>query len=183
MSAVTDEDAVLVNAFIESHRVDDFERLIARYQDMVFRVAVSVLGPGSERDAEDVAQDVFLQIYRGLASFERRSKFSTWLYRIAYNRAIDRRRSIHSRRDAGELATEPEAPATDHDPIRARAVADCLSRLPDAQRAAIHLHYWLGHTTQEIAATLGVRNGTVKTWMFRARHLIARCLASKGVRP
>ena len=44
------------------------------------------------------------------------------------------------------------------------------------------MHYWLGHTVAEIAAILGVQSGTVKAWMFRGRHLIARCLASKGVR-
>lgn len=183
MSDSLDEDAGLVAAFVESGRVEDFERLVERHQRTVFRVVVSVLGPGRERDAEDVTQDVFVQVYRRLASFERRSRFSTWLYRIAYNRALDVRRSIRARPDSDELAIDPEAPSVGCDVLRSRAVADCLSRLPDAQRTAIHLHYWLGHTVAEIAATLGVQAGTVKAWLFRARHLIARCLASKGVGP
>jgi len=178
-----DADAGLVAAFVESGRVEDFERLVERHQRTVFRVVVSVLGPGRERDAEDVTQDVFVQVYRRIASFERRSRFSTWLYRIAYNRAVDVRRAMRARPDSEALSTDPAAPAASRDVLRSYAVADCLSRLPDTQRTAIHLHYWLGHTVAEIAETLGVQAGTVKAWLFRARRLIARCLASKGVRP
>ena len=71
-----DADAGLVAAFVESGRVEDFERLVERHQRTVFRVVVSVLGPGRERDAEDVTQDVFVQVYRRIGSFERRSRFS-----------------------------------------------------------------------------------------------------------
>jgi RNA polymerase sigma-70 factor (ECF subfamily) len=67
------------------------------------------------------------------------------------------------------------------DPLRDRAVRDCVERLPDAQRSAVRLHYWLGETVDEIAVLLGTRPGTVKSWLFRARELVARCLASKGV--
>jgi RNA polymerase sigma factor (sigma-70 family) len=178
----SDEDADLVAACLESGRVEDFERLVERHQQTVFRVAVSVLGAGHERHAEDVTQDVFLQVYRRLRTFERRSRFSTWLYRITYNRAIDVRRSLRARPDSEELNVEPAVPAGRSDVLRSRALSNCLSQLPDAQRTAIHMHYWLGHTMQEISTTLGVQNGTVKAWLFRSRHLIARCLAARGVR-
>jgi len=98
VSAIRDEDAILVAEFTRSRRVEDFERLVERHQQMVFRVAVSVLGPNSERDAEDVAQDVFLQVFRRIGDFQGRSRFSSWLYRIAYNRALDRRRVIRAKR-------------------------------------------------------------------------------------
>ena len=182
MTSVADEDGDLVAAFVQSGRVEDFERLVERHQRMVFRVVIAVLGATRERDAEDVTQEVLLQAFRSLGAFERRSRFSTWLYRIAYNRAIDARRSFRSRRDSEELTVDAAAEPTSPDLLRSRAVADCLSRVPDAQRAAIHLHYWLGHSTAEIAAALGVQPGTVKAWLFRGRHLIAACLAAKGVR-
>lgn len=181
MNLPIDEDRLLVDAFIETGRVEDFERLVERHQRAVFRVAVSVLGPGYERHAEDVAQDVFLQVYRQLHQFERRSRFSTWMYRIAYNRALDYRRSLIARPEA-VLDVEPAGAVGRPDILESSALADCLTRLPDAQRTAIHLHYWLGHTVAEISTTLGVQPGTVKAWLFRARHLIARCLATKGVR-
>lgn len=181
MTGIIDEDAALVAAFVASARVEDFERLIERHQQMVFRVAVSVLGPGRERDAEDVAQDVLLQVFKRIGDFQGRSRFSSWLYRIAYNRALDRRRSFKARPDTEPLVTDRAAPSSPHDVLRSRAIDDCLTRLPDAQRSAIHLHYWLGHSMDEIAATLGIQPGTAKSWLFRARHLLARCLASKGV--
>jgi RNA polymerase sigma-70 factor (ECF subfamily) len=183
VTAASDEDAALIAGFLESGRVEDFERLVERHQQRVFRVIVAVLGPGRDSEAEDVTQDVFVQVFRRLGVFEGRSRFSTWLYRIAYNRAIDARRSLRARPDSEALVIDPAAPLASRDLFRSRALGECLSRLPDAHRTAIHLHYWLGHTIAEIAAGLGVQPGTAKAWLFRGRHLVARCLASKGVRP
>jgi RNA polymerase sigma-70 factor (ECF subfamily) len=180
LTATTDEDADLVAGFVDSGRMADFELLVARHRDAVFRVALAVLGPGRARYAEDVVQEVFVDVYRKLSTFEGRSRFSTWLYRIAYNRAVDYRRSmrLELERDVVIEAVDQLAPA---DVLRSRAVADCLSRLPETQRAVVHLHYWFGETVLEISAALGVQPGTVKAWLFRARHALARCLAAKGV--
>ena len=181
MSNTADEDAGLVAGFVGAGRRADFEQLVERHRDSVFRVALSVLGPGRARYAEDVTQDVFIHVYRTLAAFEGRSRFSTWLYRIAYNRAVDYRRSLRVdlESDAVAEAADDAGPA---DLLKSRALAACLARLPETQRAVVHLHYWFGHTVPEIATTLGVQPGTVKAWLFRARHSIARCLAAKGVR-
>jgi RNA polymerase sigma-70 factor (ECF subfamily) len=181
VSAPFDEDGILVDRFIETGLVDHFDALVERHQRTVFRVAVAVLGPGWERHAEDVAQDVFLQVFRQIQGFERRSRFSTWLYRIAYNRALDYRRSLGARPET-VLAAEPAIVPPGADVLRSQALSACLQRLPDAQRTAIHLHYWLGHTVTEIAGTLAVQPGTVKAWLFRARHLLTRCLAGRGIR-
>jgi len=179
---VTDEDSALVQRFLVTGSVDDFEVLIRRHQQKVFRIAVAVLGRGSEARAEDVTQDVMLLVFRKLRSFESRSRFATWLYRIAYNRALDELRSNRARPET-ELRDGPAAVrGTSRDPLRDAALADCISRLPDAHRTAVHLHYWLGHSTAEIADLLCVQSGTVKVWLFRARHVLAQCLARKGVR-
>ena len=179
---MTDDDASLVRTFLATGRVEDFATLVERHQRTVFRIAIAVLGRGSESVAEDVTQEVFLQVYRRLHAFENRSRFSTWLYRIAYNRAVDEHRARRARPEAPlavERATASRGPA---DPLRDAALADCISRLPDAQRAAVHLHYWLGHTSGEIGAMLGVQSGTAKIWLFRARQLLGQCLAQKGIR-
>ena len=181
MTTTADEDADLVAGFVEAGRGADFERLVERHRDAVFRVALAVLGPGRARYAEDVTQDVFIEVYRKLAAFEGRSRFSTWLYRIAYNRAVDYRRSHRLEREPDGLA-EPADDDTPGDVLMSRVLADCLARLPETHRAAVHLHYWFGHSVPEISALLGVQPGTVKAWLFRARHGIARCLAAKGVR-
>jgi RNA polymerase sigma-70 factor (ECF subfamily) len=180
LTATADEDADLVAAFVAAGRSVDFERLVERHRDTVFRVALSVLGPGRSRYADDVAQDVFVHVYRSLAAFEGRSRFATWLYRIAYNRAVDYRRALRLDREA-DLVDEPAVDSAPADSLQSRLLADCIARLPETQRAVVHL-LWFGHTVPEIAATLGVQPGTVKAWLFRARHAIARCLAAKGVR-
>jgi RNA polymerase sigma factor (sigma-70 family) len=179
---VTDEDGDLVQRFLVTGSVDDFEALVRRHQQNVFRIAVAVLGRGNESRAEDVTQDVLLQVYRKLRTFESRSRFATWLYRIAYNRALDELRSNRARPES-QLRDGP-APARggSGDLLRDAALADCISRLPDAHRTAVHLHYWLGHSSMEIADLLSVQSGTVKVWLFRARHVLAQCLARKGVR-
>ncbi|HET7924883.1 MAG TPA: RNA polymerase sigma factor, partial [Rhodanobacteraceae bacterium] len=100
---------------------------------------------------------------------------------IAYNRAVDYRRSQRLEREPDGLA-EPADEAAAGDLLLSRVLAACLARLPEMQRAAVHLHYWFGHSVPEISVTLGVQPGTVKAWLFRARHAIARCLAAKGVR-
>ena len=181
MTATADEDTDLVAGFVEAGRAADFERLVERHRDAVFRVALAVLGPGRAGYAEDVTQDVFIDVYRNLATFEGRSRFSTWLYRIAYNRAVDYRRSQRLEREPDGLV-DPADDAAPGDMLLQRVLADCLARLPETQRAAVHLHYWFGHSVPEISAMLGVQPGTVKAWLFRARHAIARCLAAKGVR-
>jgi len=179
---MTDEDSPLVRTFLITGRVEDFEALVERHQRNVFRIAAAVLGCGGESLAEDVTQEVFLHVYRRLHTFENRSRFATWLYRIAYNRALDQLRARRAR-PAAALAVEPAIPgAAEADPLRDDALAHCLSRLPDGQRTAVHLHYWLGYTSAEIAGMLGVPSGTVKVWLFRARHLLAQCLERKGVR-
>ena len=181
MTTTADEDADLVAGFVAAGRSADFERLVERHRDAVYRVALSVLGPGRSRYAEDVTQDVFVHVYRNLATFEGRSRFATWLYRIAYNRAVDYRRSLRLDREA-DLVDEPAEDSARADSLQSRLLADCIARLPETQRAAVHLHYWFGHTVPEIATTLGVQPGSVKAWLHRARHAIARCLAAKGVR-
>ena len=179
---MTDEDGDLVQRFLVTGSVDDFEALVRRHQQNVFRIAVAVLGRGNESRAEDVTQDVLLQVYRKLRTFESRSRFATWLYRIAYNRALDELRSNRAKPET-ELRDGPATVCgTSGDLLRDAALTDCISRLPDAHRTAVHLHYWLGHSSAEIADLLCVQSGTVKVWLFRARHVLAQCLARKGVR-
>lgn len=179
---MTDEDAPLVKTFLATGRVEDFEVLVERHRRNVFRIAIAVIGHGGESLAEDVAQEVFLRVYRRLHTFEHRSRFATWLYRLTYNCALDSLRSRRARPEVALAFVPAIHSGTLRDPFRDDALADCISQLPDGQRTAVHLHYWLGHTSAEIAGMLGVQPGTAKLWIFRARQLLARCLARKGVR-
>ncbi len=158
-----------------------FEELVAREKERVFRVALSVLGPGGEAEAEDVAQEAFVRAYRSLPSFRGESRLSTWIYRLAFNLAVDHRRRLGRRREDGD-ADQAEAlpdPSPASDPYRvarqderSRAVRRALEDLPEERRAVLHLHYWMGHTVAEIGELLDLPAGTVKSHLHRARETL-----------
>jgi len=182
------DDNELVAALLRSGDDELFLHLVNRHKDRVFRLAVSILGPGARDDAEDLTQEVFLLVYRKLGTFSGRSAFSTWLYRLTYNRSVERRRQARFRHEHvgdGGLR-ELEAHGEGDDPHRAavtsqrrRTLLACIEDLPENQRAAIYLHYWLDRPLAEIAQLLGTRTGTVKSLMFRARKRIARRLGGE----
>jgi len=152
-----------------------FEALYDRYGDLVYSVALRVVGDGHV--AEDVTQDVFLRVWRRPDHFDlRRGKFVTWLLSVTRNRSIDERRSFGRRLRHETLpstAEEEDAiPSADErdDPAVATVLSDeraavrkALEILPPEQRLAITLAYFSGLTQQEIANKLGQPLGTVKT--------------------
>jgi RNA polymerase sigma-70 factor (ECF subfamily) len=157
-------------------------------------LVAGILGPAFSADAEDATQEVFLHAYRKLGSFRGDSRFSTWLYRLAYNRALDYRRRLVRRLDlpldeeaaGGDLAPDDfpagglrRAAAPLGDTLareRARELHEKLSRLSQPQRTAVHLHYWLGCSIVEISELMNVKPATVKSHLFRARRALARRL-------
>ena len=155
--------------------LEAFETLYDQYADLVYSVALRVVG--DTHVAQDVTQDVFLRLWRRPEQFDaRRGKFTTWLLSVTRNRSIDERRS-HSRRLRHEAAPagqeEEDVIASDNerdDPAAATVLSDersavrsALRVLPPEQRLAIQLAYFGGMTQQEIANSLGHPLGTVKT--------------------
>jgi RNA polymerase sigma-70 factor (ECF subfamily) len=162
-----------------------FGEIVRRYRGPVFRLVVSILGQAFAADAEDVAQDVMLRAHRGLGSFRGESKFGSWIYRIAFNHALNvkaraRFRAPHSGDEtlARMAAAEPPAPERLHHERRQRAVLECVRELPEVYQAALRLHYWLGASVSEIAGMLDTPENTVKSYLHRARRLRTRCLLS-----
>lgn len=163
-----------------------FAALVTRYQSRVHRLVAGILGPAYSAEAEDATQEVFLLAYRKLDSFRGEARVSTWLYRLAYNRAIDYRRRLARRRDDAELPDEngaAELGAGAASPLgellsgeRGRELRRHLETLPPKQRTAVYLHYWLGCTMAEIAELMDARPATIKSHLFRARRALARAL-------
>ncbi len=160
-----------------------FGVLVERYQHRVHRLVAGVLGPNSDADAEEVCQDVFLRVYRKLDLFTGEASFGTWLYRVAYNLALDERRKARSRPlcvspvgivEAADPAGGPLAEILSRE--RRDRIAVAMGRLPDLYRTAVHMHYWLEMSVEEIAESLSVPEGTVKSYLFRARRLLKRTL-------
>jgi RNA polymerase sigma factor (sigma-70 family) len=181
----SDED--LVRRWRTQGDDEAFDILVRRYREPVFRIALSVLGPGSAGEAEEVAQEVFLRVHRSLASFRGEAKFSSWVYRIAFNQALNVKARVRHRvphlsfQGLGELAAPTGNPQdTLGDWERERAVAECLARLPEVYQSALRLYYWMEHTVPEISELLGVPQNTVKSYLHRARLLLRSMLEEKG---
>jgi RNA polymerase sigma-70 factor (ECF subfamily) len=187
---LADPDGTLVGAWVERADPAAFEELVRLHQVYVFRLALSVLGPGWEADAEDVVQETFMRAATRLQNFRGDSRFRTWLHRLALNLALDRRRRSRWRLphvDIEVLERRPGAPAVD-DPFtsaadgeRARALHECVDRLPDSLRSVIHMRYWLDLTIEDIAATLGLPIGTVKSHLHRGRTLLCQAMKERGL--
>jgi len=187
-----DPDDDLVDAWVSHADQRAFARLVERHQGYVFRLALSVLGPGFEADAEDVAQEVFIRVAGRLQEFRGDSAFRTWLHRLAFNMAVDRRRRPRWRKPHVDPAVLDRRPATGQgdDPFvaaeaseRSRAIRCCLDSLPDSLRSVIHLRYWMDLQVEDIAEVLQVPLGTVKSHLHRGRQLLCRAMRAKGLKP
>jgi len=168
-----------------------FRVLVERYQGRVFGLALRVLR--DEEQARDVVQDAFLKAYGSLDRFEGRSGFYTWLYRIAMNLCLDRkRRERGARRVARDEEALLEAPA-DPESVGAPAPGVALERaelraqlaraiagLPDEARRTLELREVDGLSYHEIAEALGVPKGTVMSRLHHARRRVREALAAAG---
>jgi len=145
----------------------------------VYALALRVTGDSGK--AEEVVQDVFLQVWRRIGSFEGRSRFTTWLHRLAVNRALDtlRRDPRRNAREIFQAETEPIALARiDAKVETAMDLETAIASLPDGARAVFVLHDVEGYGHDEIAALSGIASGTSKAQLFRARRLLRQRLGA-----
>ena len=162
-----DEDLILVERFLGGDR-PAFEQLYAKYYDKVFAIARGILLDND--DAADAVQEIFNLVFRHLGRFDRRSRFSTWLFRVAVNRSIQEARKNRHRSRNVELTeasakVSPEEPET-IDP-RVQAI---MERLAPQDRALLTLFYWDELNLHEIADSVGCNVNAAKTRLYRARE-------------
>ncbi len=152
-----------------------FERLVARYSVKVFHLAYSMIG--NETQAEDLAQEVLLRIWKGLPRYHGGASLSTWIYAIARNTCLTelQRRAQHptvSMDEPGFAAVIDSVPAlqsSDPECGLEMDVRQMLSQLPDKYLQVITLFYLEQKSYGMVAALLGVPLGTVKTFLHRAK--------------
>jgi RNA polymerase sigma-70 factor, ECF subfamily len=180
-----DPDAELVASW-QSGDLGAFERLVRRHEQRVFRLLYRMLG--TREEAEDATQEVFLSLHRHGKRFRREARFSTFLYRVAANAALNRRRSLgRARARVEELGrrqlTGDEGPTPGPDPSDAlhgarvqEAVQSALQELPKDLRVAVVLFDLEGRPYKEIADVLGVPEGTVKSRIHRGRSALRETL-------
>jgi len=167
------EDAWLVERAKKGH-MPSFEKLVMKYSRMVFAAAYSVLEDAEA--ARDASQEAFLKAYLGIKGFRGQSRFSTWLYSIARNCALDMARK-RSRRPTDSLDDVPE-PSEMPDP-RGLILEEAMRSLDEREREALNLHYKGGFSAGEIAEALGLTEGNIRVIMFRARKKLREALRGK----
>lgn len=134
---------------------------------------------GDPDQAADIAQEVWIQIFRALPTWRGDSQFSTWAHRIAVNRTLNALRGVR-RLAKLETVMEDDTVAVDDDYDRsflAQSIDEAVQRLSPGARAVFVLHDVEGYTHEEIAAELGITSGGSKSQLFKARAKLRRLLA------
>lgn len=172
---------------------DAFAQLLERHQSKVYGLTLRLTG--SPEDAMDLTQETFFNAWRGLPSFHGQSKFSTWLYRLATNAAIDflrreKRRGaaaitpLYTEDDPDRVLDIPDRRFTPQDELERKELRQAIQRgldqLSDEHRQALVLRELTGLSYAEIAQVLGIEEGTVKSRISRARLALRKVLLADG---
>lgn len=157
-----------------------FRELVDRYKGLVFALVARSL-PDAGR-AEEVAQDVFVRVYRGLPSFRGDSRLSTWIYRITVNLLAAERRPLATEplEGRGEVPREFGALDRSFDELTLRdRMEKALQRLPAHYQVLVNGHYLKGMRYEDLADALGLPVGTVKTHLHRAKRQLRHLLETE----
>jgi len=183
MSEIEDEgfadiefnDQVIVSQIVSGQK-DLFRLLVRQHEKAVYGMGLSFFR--NPEDASDFAQEVFLKAYRSLSRFEGRSRFSTWLYKIAYNTAlneVNRRKEYHSlaEEDTDKLINHGETP--EWQALRNAAkesIRRAVNELPERFRICVDLFFFYDRSYQEIETITGIPLNTVKSHVYRAKIIL-----------
>lgn len=163
-----------------------FEEVVRRTHRQVYTQALRLIG--DRKDAEDVAQDAYLRMFRALKGFRGDAQFETWLYRIVANAAMSH---LRRRRRFGDVLAEPEdaplpeivSPArTDDQAVDRRMLEEAMGALPLSLRTVVVLKDIYGLSCQEIGDQIGASEGAVKVRLHRARQRLKLMLLGEDGR-
>ena len=170
------------SALVERIQNDDdrraFSELVRRHRDIVYRSCYRILG--NREDARDASQEAFLRAYRKLGTFQGRSAFKIWMLRLAMNVSLNQRSRRELRRtsiDSAEAISGLETPEAEL--MRSEAAArlhEALQIVQPNHRAAVVLRDLEGLTYRETAESLGIAEGTAKSWVHRGRGQLKELL-------
>jgi RNA polymerase sigma-70 factor (ECF subfamily) len=167
----TSDEPLLIEQIVEGQK-DMFRLLISRYQRTVHSMGLSFFR--NAEDAADFTQDVFFKAYRNLPSFRGKSRFSTWLYRIAYNTAVN---GVTRRKEYQSLAEEDISFEETPEQLALRtaakeAVLKAVEELPEKYRICVDLFFFYDRSVKEIEMITGFPENTIKSHVFRAKKLL-----------
>ena len=167
----------------EGRHAEAFDQVVAQHAAAIYRLCVALLRNPSQ--ADDVAQDVLIRVWKALPGYDGRAALSTWIYAITRNRCLS---AIARRRDHASLS-EPDiaAAAEAAQPVAAcgdspaQLLRELVEALPERYRLAVTLFYFEDRSVAEVATLLGTPEGTVKTNLFRAREALLSQLRTLGL--
>jgi len=171
-----DDDYLIIRQFIDGDK-SAFQVLVKRHKEKVRNIVYLTMNNSALVD--DIAQEVFITVYKNLKHFRFESQFTTWLYRITVNRCKDYLRRMNVRKifsplDEGYEVSEYSTPAENND--ISKIVTEAISKLPAKLRMPLILKDIEGFSYQEISETLNCEMGTVKSRIFRGREKLKEIL-------
>lgn len=167
-----------------------FKQIVDSYQNMVYNTCLSIVK--SEEDAEDLAQEVFVQVYQSIGSFKGESKLSTWLYRIATTKSLDHERKKKRKKRFGfvksifgdDAQVEVNPPDFNHPGVvldkkeNAAILLKAVDKLPENQKIAFILNKMEGLSYQEISEIMQTTVSAIESLLHRAKNNLRKILES-----
>jgi len=178
LQMTTNDDQKLIDA-INKGDTKAYAQLVNRYKDLVYTLAIRMLK--NREEAEEVAQDAFVKVFKSLQQFKGDSKFSTWIYRVTYNTCLDRIKK--NKKYLNDVAID-EFTFNKLDVIdnalenmikkeKQELIKNCIAKLPDDSSALLTLFYFEELSLDEISKIINIEANTVKVKLFRARKKLA----------
>lgn len=171
------KDEKIIEAILKGD-VDRYNLLVERYKSYVYTIAFNILK--SPSDAEEVAQDAFVKAYKNLAKFKKDSKFSTWLYRIAFNSALTAKRKLDRFTNVAfdnQLHSPADFQLSNNETADRRIfIAQAMEGLMEADRTALTLFYFDDLSLEEICVITEISLSSLKVRLHRARKRFAKQL-------
>jgi len=181
VSAITDsfaDEATLIRQ-AQSADLQSFEALYRLHVDRVYGICLRMTG--NKTEAEDCAQEAFIQAWNKLDKFRGDSQFSTWLHRIAVNTVLGRMRKSKREQDRITAVGDVTPPLLETgDTGDMRDLSEAVDRLPEGARHVFVLHAVYGYSHEEAGDMLGIASGTSKAQLHRAKRLLAQQLRQQG---
>ncbi len=180
----TNDDIYYINLIIEGNS-NAFSVLVDRYKDLVFSLALKMVK--NREEAEEVAQDTFIKVFKSLSKFKGDSKFSTWIYKVAYNTCLDRLKKNKREQqvvsidefNSNQIKSLDNALDLMEDEERNQTIQHCINLLPSDDAFLLTLFYFEEQSLEEIAKVIGLTANNVKVKLFRSRKKLATILKER----
>lgn len=173
-----DKDKLLIKDILAGN-AEGFREIVSSYQNKVFSVSLSMTN--NYKDAEDLTQEVFIQVYKSLDTYQFKASFSTWIYRITINKALDwkkRRKNYEIQLSDGHLCDNDYISNTTEELFIENLERDSLklqiNELPDIYKEVINLHYFDNYSYNQIAKKINITEKSVESRLYRARIMLKK---------